>query len=63
MKLTSEAFSNIAVQHLQWNSLKNYCDEVQFLVNLHLTLSNFEPLLRKLNYFSTALVNAEQLLL
>ena len=34
-----------------------------FLVNLHVTLSNFEPLLRKFKYFITALINVEQLLL
>ena len=40
---------------------ENYCDGVRFLVNLHVTLSNFEPLLQKFKYFITALVNAEQL--
>ena len=39
------------------------CNRVRFLVNLHLTLCNFEPLLRKFNYFITTLINAEQLLL
>ena len=37
-----DAFFNIAVLHLWWNSLKNTCDEVRFLINLHVTLSNFE---------------------
>ena len=44
-------------------TLKNYCDGVRFLVNLHATFSNFEPLLRKFKYFIIALINAEQLLL
>ena len=41
---------------LGWNSLN------RFLVNSHVTLSNFKPLLRKFKYFITALIN-EQLLL
>ena len=57
-----DTFFNIAVQHLRRNSLKNTCDRVRFLVNLHVTLSNFEPLLRKFKYFIRALIN-EQLLL
>ena len=43
--------------------LKNYCDGVRVLVNLHVTLSNIEPLLQKFKVFITALINAEQLLL
>ena len=46
---------------LWWIYLKNYCVGVRILVNLHVTLSNFEPLLRKFKYFITALINAEQL--
>ena len=57
-----DAFSNIAVLHLWRSSLKNTYDGVRFLVNLHVTISNFEPLLRKFKYFITALIN-EQLLL
>ena len=57
-----DAFFNIALRQLCWNSLKNYCDRVQFLGNLYETLSNFEPLLRNFKYFITALINAEQLL-
>ena len=53
---------DIAVRHSKWNSLKNYCDGVRFLVNLYVTLSNFQPQLRKLVYSITALINAEQLL-
>ena len=52
------AFFNIAVLHLWRNSLKNTCDEVRFFVNLHVTLSNFEPChisVEKL-YFITALM-------
>ena len=36
---------------------------MRFLVNLHVTLPNLEPLLRKFKYFITALIDAEQLLL
>ena len=57
-----DTFFNIAVLQLWWNSLKNTCDVVQFLVNFHVTLSSFEPLLRK-RYFITTLINAEQQLL
>ena len=57
-----DAFFNTAVLHLWRNSFKNTCDGMQFLVNLHTTLSNSEPLLQKFKYFTTALVN-EQLLL
>ena len=57
-----DLFFNIAVLQLWWNSLKNTCDVVQFLVNFHVTLSSFEPLLRK-RYFITTLINAEQQLL
>ena len=42
--------------------VKNYCDGVQLLVNLHVALSNFEALLWKFKYFITALINVEQLL-
>ena len=38
-----DVFFNIAVLHLWWNYLKNSCDGVPFLLNLHVTLSNFEP--------------------
>ena len=41
----------------------NTTDGVRYLVNLHITLSNFEQLLRKLKYLITALISAEQLLL
>ena len=41
--------------------LEEYFDEVRFLVNLHVTLSNFEPLLQKFKHFITTLIN-EQLL-
>ena len=58
-----DAFFNITVRQLCWNYLKNYCDGVQFLVNLHVTFSNFEPLLQKFKYFITALMNAEPVLL
>ena len=58
-----DAFSTIAVWQLCWNSLKNYCDGVWFLVNLHLTFSYFELLLQKFKYFIRALINVEQLLL
>ena len=58
-----DAFFNTAVWQLCWNSLKNYCDGVRFLVNLHVTFFNFEPLLGKFKYFITSLMNAEQLLL
>ena len=54
---------NFAVLHLWCNSLKNTCGGVWFLVNLHLTLSNFKLLLWKFKYFITALINTEQLLL
>ena len=47
-----DTFFNIAVLQLWWNSLKNTCDGVQFLVNFHVTLSSFEPLLRK-SYISS----------
>ena len=47
-----DTFFNIAVLHLWWNSLKNTGDGVQFLVNLHVTLTNFEPLLWK-SYISS----------
>ena len=57
-----DAVFNIAVLHLWRNSLKNTCDRVRFLVNLHVTLSNFEPLRPKFKYFITVLIN-EQLLL
>ena len=50
-----DAFFNIAVLQLWWNSLKNTCDGVKFWVNLHVTFSSFEPLLWKL-YFITALM-------
>ena len=53
-----DAIFSIAVLHLRWNSLKNTCDGVRFFVNLHVTLSNFEPLLREKLYFITALINA-----
>ena len=42
-----------------WNVTEAECDSV----NMHVTLSNFESLLRKFKYFITALINAEQLLL
>ena len=42
----------LAVLQLLWNSLKNTCDGVQFLVNIHVTLFIFEPLLRK-SYISS----------
>ena len=41
-----------AVLQLLWNSSKNNCDGVQVLVNFHVTLSSFEPLLRK-SYISS----------
>ena len=47
-----DIFFNIAVLQLWWNSLKNSCDGMQFLVNFHVTLSSFEPLLRK-SYISS----------
>ena len=47
-----DAFFNIAVLLLRYDSMKNTCDGEQFLVNLHVTLSNFEPLLRK-SYISS----------
>ena len=56
-----DAFFSIAVLYLWINSLKNNCDGVWFSVNLHLMLSDFEPLLQKFKYFITALIN-EQLL-
>ena len=46
-----------------YREMKNYCDGVRFLVNLHVTFSNFEPLLQKFKYFITALMNAEPVLL
>ena len=55
-----DTFFNIALLQLWWLSLKNTCDGVQLLVNFHVTLSSFEPLLRKKPYFITALINAEQ---
>ena len=58
-----DAFFNIAVLRLWWKYLKNTCDGGRILVNLHVTLSNFEPLLWKFKYFIPALINAEQLLL
>ena len=42
----------LAVLLLLWNALKNTCDGVQFLVNTHVTLFIFEPLLRK-SYISS----------
>ena len=36
---------------------------MQLLVNLNVTLFNFEPLLIKFKYFIKALINAEQQLL
>ena len=53
--LLQHAFFNTAIQHLSRNSLKHYYDGVRFLVNLHVTLSNFELLLWKFKYFITAL--------
>ena len=47
-----DTFFNIALLQLWWNSLKNTCDGVQFLVNFHVTLSSFEPLLQK-SYISS----------
>ena len=47
-----DTFFNIAVPQLWWNSLKNSCDGMQFLVNFHVTLSSFEPLLQK-SYISS----------
>ena len=52
----------IAVLHLWRNYLKYTFDEVWFLANLHVTPSNFEPLVRKFKYFITVLIN-EQLIL
>ena len=53
------AFFNIGVLHLWRHSLKNTCDGQWFLVNLHLTLSNSEPLLQKFKYFVTTLINEQ----
>ena len=47
-----DVFFNIVVLHLWWNSLKNTGNRVQFLVNSHVTLTNFEPLLAK-SYLSS----------
>ena len=35
---------------------ENYRDGVRFSINLHVTLSKFEPLLQKFKYFITALI-------
>ena len=43
-----------------WKITVTECD---FLLNLHVTFSNFEPLLQKFKCFIPALMNAEQLLL
>ena len=40
-----------------------FFQRVRFLVNLHVTLCNFEPLLEKFKYFITTLINAKQPLL
>ena len=51
-----DAFFNIAVLHLKWNSSKNTSDGVHRLVNLYVMVSNFETLLRKFKWFITALM-------
>ena len=56
-KQPSRCIFNIATLHLWINYLKNTCDGVRFLLNLHLTLSSFEPLLRNFKYFIIALIN------
>ena len=54
-----DAFFNIAVLQLWCNFLENTCKGKQFLINVHIMLSNFEPLLWRSKYFITALTNAE----
>ena len=55
-----DAFFNIAVQFLRWNSMKNTSDGVQFFSKFACNALQFSTLPGKKLHFIIALINAEQ---